>query len=118
MADKYLIVLNTFEYDYSERTITTDEFETDVHNKIFSFDAGKKAIETEYKALYDQTELKDAAETEEDEIRIREMDELEEILVNDDIPGNFVFRGKDKIYQWYLFELEDEDDQTDSDDKE
>lgn len=115
MAEKYLIVLNTFEYNYSERTITTDEFETDVHNKIFNFDAGKKAIEKEYEALYEQVELKDVAETEEDEIRIREMDELEDILRNDDVPGNFVFRGKDKIYQWYLFELEDEDtDEVDS----
>lgn len=109
MADKYLIVLNTFEYNYSERTITTDEFETDICNKIFNFDAGKKAIEKEYEALYEQTELKDVAETEEDEIRIREMDELENILRNDETPGNFVFRGKDKIYQWCLFELEDED---------
>ena len=39
------------------------------------------------------------------------MDELEDILVNDDaeVPGNFVFRGKDKIYQWYLFELEEDE---------
>lgn len=109
MADKYLVVLNIFEYNYSERTITTDEFETDINNKVVSFDAGKKSIQKEYEALYEQVELKDVAETEEDEIRIREMDELEDILVNDDIPGNFVFRAKDKIYQWYLFELDDEE---------
>ena len=49
------------------------------------------------------------------------MDELEDILNDgDDLPGNFVFRGKDKIYQWYLFELEEdtEEEQTDSEDKE
>lgn len=54
--------------------------------------------------------------------QIKEMDELEDILNDgDDLPGNFVFRGKDKIYQWYLFELEedtDEEDQTDSGNKE
>lgn len=108
MADKYLVVLNTFEYDYDEKTITTDDYETDIDNKIYSFDNGKKAIEKEYKALYEKTELKDVAETEEDETRISEMDKLEEILSNDETPGNFVFRGKDKIYQWGLFELEED----------
>lgn len=121
MSDKYIVVKNTFEYDYKEQIITTDDYETEIDNKIHSFDTGKKVIQDEYKALYEQTELKDEPETEEDKIRTKEMDELEDILTNsDDLPGNFVFRGKDKIYQWYLFELEeyDEEDQTDPDDKE
>lgn len=122
MSDKYIVVKNTFEYDYKEQVITTDDYETEIDNKIYNFDTGKKAIQDEYNALYEQTELKDEPETEEDEIRTKEMDELEDILVDgDDLPGNFVFRGKDKIYQWYLFELEedtDEEDQTDSGNKE
>lgn len=115
MSDKYIIVKNTFEYDYKEQVITTDDYETEIDNKIYDFDTGKKVIKEEYDALYEQTELKDEPETEEDEIRTKEMDELEDILNDgDDLPGNFVFRGKDKIFQWYLFELEDEEDQTDS----
>lgn len=108
---KYIIVKNTFEYDYKEQVITTDDAETEIDNKIYDFDTAKKVIEEEYKEIYEQTELKDEPETEEDEIRTREMDELEDILVNDDaeVPGNFVFRGKDKIYQWYLFELEEDE---------
>lgn len=122
MSDKYIIVKNTFEYDYKEQVITTDDYEAEIDNKIYDFDTGKKVIQDEYNALYEQTELKDEPETEEDEIRTKEMDELEDILVDgDDLPGNFVFRGKDKIYQWYLFELEEdteEEEQTDSEDKE
>lgn len=122
MSDKYIVVKNTFEYDYKEQVITTDDYEAEIDNKIYNFDTGKKVIQEEYNALYEQTELKDEPETEEDEIRTKEMDELEDILVDgDDLPGNFVFRGKDKIYQWYLFELEedtDEEDQTDSGNKE
>lgn len=122
MSDKYIVVKNTFEYDYKEQVITTDDYETEIDNKIYNFDTGKKVIQDEYNALYEQTELKDEPETEEDEIRTKEMDELEDILNDgDDLPGNFVFRGKDKIYQWYLFELEedtDEEDQTDSGNKE
>ena len=122
MSDKYIIVKNTFEYDYKEQVITTDDYEAEIDNKIYNFDTGKKAIQDEYNALYEQTELKDEPETEEDKIRTKEMDELEDILTDgDDLPGNFVFRGKDKIYQWYLFELEedtDEEDQTDSGNKE
>ena len=108
---KYIIVKNTFEYDYKEQVITTDDAETEIDNKIYDFDTAKKVIEEEYKEIYEQTELKDEPETEEDKIRTREMDELEDILVNDDaeVPGNFVFRGKDKIYQWYLFELEEDE---------
>lgn len=122
MSDKYIIVKNTFEYDYKEQVITSDDYEAEIDNKIYNFDTGKKAIQDEYNALYEQTELKDEPETEEDKIRTKEMDELEDILVDgDDLPGNFVFRGKDKIYQWYLFELEEdteEEDQTESEDKE
>lgn len=122
MSDKYIIVKNTFEYDYKEQVITTDDYEAEIDNKIYNFDTGKKVIQEEYNALYEQTELKDEPETEEDEIRTKEMDELEDILTDDDdLPGNFVFRGKDKIYQWYLFELEEdteEEEQTDSDNKE
>lgn len=122
MSDKYIVVKNTFEYDYKEQVITTDDYEAEIDNKIYNFDTGKKVIQEEYNALYKQTELKDEPETEEDEIRTKEMDELEDILNDgDDLPGNFVFRGKDKIYQWYLFELEedtDEEDQTDSGNKE
>lgn len=122
MSDKYIIVKNTFEYDYKEQVITTDDYEAEIDNKIYNFDTGKKVIQEEYNALYEQTELKDEPETEEDEIRTKEMDELEDILTDgDDLPGNFVFRGKDKIYQWYLFELEEdteEEEQTDSEDKE
>ncbi len=108
---KYIIVKNTFEYDYKEQVITTDDAETEIDNKIYDFDTAKKVIEEEYKEIYEQTELKDEPETEEDKIRTKEMDELEDILVNDDaeVPGNFVFRGKDKIYQWYLFELEEDE---------
>lgn len=109
MSDKYIIVKNTFEYDYKEQVITTDDYETEIGNTTYDFDTAKKVIQDEYAALFEQTELKDAPETEEDKIRTREMDELEEILVNgDDLPGNFVFRGKDKIYQWYLFEPEED----------
>lgn len=122
MSDKYIVVKNTFEYDYKEQVITTDDYEAEIDNKIYNFDTGKKVIQEEYNALYEQTELKDEPETEEDKIRTKEMDELEDILTDgDDLPGNFVFRGKDKIYQWYLFELEedtDEEDQTESEDKE
>jgi hypothetical protein len=122
MSDKYIVVKNTFEYDYKEQVITTDDYEAEIDNKIYNFDTGKKVIQEEYNALYEQTELKDEPETEEDKIRTKEMDELEGILNDgDDLPGNFVFRGKDKIYQWYLFELEedtDEEDQTDSGNKE
>lgn len=122
MSDKYIVVKNTFEYDYKEQVITTDDYEAEIDNKIYNFDTGKKVIQKEYNALYEQTELKDEPETEEDEIRTKEMDELEDILTDgDDLPGNFVFRGKDKIYQWYLFELEEdteEEEQTDSEDKE
>lgn len=122
MSDKYIVVKNTFEYDYKEQVITTDDYEAEIDNKIYNFDTGKKVIQDEYNALYEQTELKDEPETEEDKIRTKEMDELEDILTDgDDLPGNFVFRGKDKIYQWYLFELEedtDEEDQTDSGNKE
>lgn len=121
MSDKYIVVKNTFEYDYKEQVITTDDYEAEIDNKIYNFDTGKKVIQEEYNALYEQTELKDEPETEEDKIRTKEMDELEDILNDgDDLPGNFVFRGKDKIYQWYLFELEEdvEEDQTESEDKE
>lgn len=122
MSDKYIVVKNTFEYNYEEQVITTDDYETEIDNKIYNFDTGKKVIQDEYNVLYEQTELKDEPETEEDEIRTKEMDELEDILTDgDDLPGNFVFRGKDKIYQWYLFELEEDtedEDHTDSEDKE
>lgn len=122
MSDKYIVVKNTFEYNYEEQVITTDDYEAEIDNKIYNFDTGKKVIQEEYNALYEQTELKDEPETEEDEIRTKEMDELEDILTDgDDLPGNFVFRGKDKIYQWYLFELEEdteEEEQTESEDKE
>lgn len=109
MADKYLVVKNTFEYDYDEKEITTDDAITDISNKIVNFDDGKAIIRKEYQAMYEKTELADVAETEEDTTRIEQMDELEVILRNDDSPGSFVFRGKDKIYQWYLFELEEDE---------
>lgn len=109
MAEKYLVVKNTFEYDYDEKEITTDDAITDISNKIVNFDDGKAIIRKEYQAMYEKTELADVAETEEDTIRIEQMDELEDILRNDETPGNFVFRGKDKIYQWCLFELEEDE---------
>lgn len=109
MAEKYLVVKNTFEYDYDEKEITTDNAETDISNKIVNFDDGKAIIRKEYQDMYEKTELADVAETEEDTTRIEQIDELEDILRNDDVPGNFVFRGKDKIYQWYLFELEEDE---------
>ena len=109
MAEKYLVVKNTFEYDYDEKEITTDNAETDISNKIVNFDDGKAIIRKEYQDMYEKTELADVAETEEDSIRIKQMDELEDILRNDETPGNFVFRGKDKIYQWCLFELEEDE---------
>lgn len=109
MAEKYLVVKNTFEYDYDEKEITTDNAETDISNKIVNFYDGKAIIRKEYQAMYEKTELADVAETEEDTIRIEQMDELEDILRNDDSPGSFVFRGKDTIYHWYLFELEEDE---------
>lgn len=109
MAEKYLVVKNTFEYDYDEKEITTDNAETDISNKIVNFDDGKSVIRKEYQDMFAKTELADVAETEEDSIRIKQMDELEDILRNDETPGNFVFRGKDKIYQWCLFELEEDE---------
>lgn len=109
MAEKYLVVKNTFEYDYDEKEITTDDAITDISNKIVNFDDGKAIIRKEYQAMYEKTELADVAETEEDTIRIEQMDELEDILRNDETPGNFVFRGKDTIYHWCLFELEEDE---------
>lgn len=109
MAEKYLVVKNTFEYDYDEKEITTDDVITDISNKIVNFDDGKAIIRKEYQDMYEKTELADVAETEEDTIRIEQMDELEDILRNDDSPGSFVFRGKDTIYHWCLFELEEDE---------
>ena len=109
MAEKYLVVKNTFEYDYDEKEITTDNAETDISNKIVNFDDGKAIIRKEYQDMYEKTELGDVAETEEDTIRIEQMDELEDILRNDDSTGSFVFRGKDTIYHWCLFELEEDE---------
>ena len=109
MVEKYLVVKNTFEYDYDEKEITTDDAITDISNKIVNFDDGKAIIRKEYQAMYEKTELADVAETEEDTIRIEQMDELEDILRNDDSPGSFVFRGKDTIYHWCLFELEEDE---------
>lgn len=109
MAEKYLVVKNTFEYDYDEKEITTDDAITDISNKIVNFDDGKAIIRKEYQAMYEKTELADVAETEEDTIRIEQMDELEDILRNDYSPGSFVFRGKDTIYHWCLFELEEDE---------